>query len=330
MAESQVRLLRLIGHVQRRPGLSGPELARELGVTSRTLRRDVARLRRSGYSVAAQPGPGGGYRLGPGTLPPLPLDDTEARAVAVALSGSPRRGPAGIEAPEPGSLAKLDHLLPTPLRQRVATLRRATISLDRGRATVPTERLVALAEACQERQRVRFRYGSLDGRAGRREGEPHRLVATDEHWYLLCFDLDRSDWRTFRVDRIDEVERTGVGFVPRELDDPAAMVARAVTTAPYRFRVVVDVAAPAEAVAGVVSPSICMVEPNGEGCRLTFGADRIGWAAGFLVDLECPFWVREPEEVRRYLRQLGRTLVLAHPSGSPAGPHSSARRRGSR
>ncbi|HUY61450.1 MAG TPA: WYL domain-containing protein, partial [Candidatus Dormibacteraeota bacterium] len=221
-------------------------------------------------------------------------------------------GVAGSEAAALASLAKLDRLLPAHLRRQVTTLRATTLSLDRSRPTVPTERLVALAECCHVRETVQFRYQTGDGRRGRRRVEPYRLVATEHNWYLVAHDLDRSDWRTFRVDRIGELERTGHTFIARALADPARLVAQAVTVAPYRYRVVVEVAAPADEVSRVVPSSTSIVEPAGARARLTFGADRLDWTAAFLIDLGLPFVVQEPADLREHLLALGRRLIAAN------------------
>ncbi len=314
MPDAALRLLRLLGLLQSRPGSSGRELAGDLGVTERTLRRDVERLRGVGYAITAAPGAGGGgYRLeSRASLPSFPLDDAEAMAVAVALGVPARTGVARSEVADASSMAKLDRLLPAHLQRRVTTLRATTLSLDRSRPTVPTERLVALAECCHVRESVQFRYRSSDGQVGRRRAEPYRLVATDLNWYLVAFDLERSDWRTFRVDRMSELERTGHTFIARELADPASLVAQAVAVAPYRYRGVGELAAPADEVSRFVPSSTSMVEAAGTQSRLTFGANRLDWAAAFLIGLGLPFVVLEPSELRDHLLALGRRLITAN------------------
>ncbi len=314
MSDAAVRLLRLLALIQRRPGLAGWQLAGELAITERTLRRDVEQLRCLGYAINAAPGPsGGGYRLGSGqSLPPLPLDDAESTAVAVALGTPAQTGVAGSEAAGLASLAKLDRLLPAHLRRQVTTLRATTLSLDRSRPAVPTQRLVALAESCHVREKVQFRYQTGDGRSGGRRVEPYRLVATEENWYLVAYDLDRSDWRTFRVDRISDLVRGGHTYIPRNLADPARLVAEAVTLAPYRYRVVAELAATADQVSRLVPSSTSIVELAGQQARLTFGANRLDWAAAFLIDLGLPFVVREPVELREHLLTLAQRLIATN------------------
>jgi predicted DNA-binding transcriptional regulator YafY len=137
-------------------------------------------------------------------------------------------------------------------------------------------------------------------------------VATEEHWYLVAYDLARSDWRTFRVDRMSELERTGHTFSPRAGPDPGHLVAQAVAVAPYHFRIVAELDAPCAQVSAQIPSSVSMVEALGERTRVTFGAHRLDWAAAFLVDLGVPFVVREPDTLRRHLQELGRRLVASH------------------
>ena len=203
MLETAARLLRLLALLQARRDWSGPELAGQLGVTTRTVRNDVARLRRLGYPVHATPGLAGGYRLGVGAaLPPLLLDDEEAVAVAVGLRTAAGGTVTGIEETSRRALAKLEQVLPSRLRSRVNALQTYTVSAPARGPTVDADILTAIAAACRDRQRLRFDYRTHDGTGGARVVEPHRLVHTGRRWYLLAWDNDRHDWRTFRVDRM--------------------------------------------------------------------------------------------------------------------------------
>jgi predicted DNA-binding transcriptional regulator YafY len=315
MSESAARLLHLLGLLQRQPRWTGLELAEQLAVTTRTLRRDVDRLRGLGYVVNSGPGADGGYRLQAGSdLPPLLLDDDEATAMAVALGWSAGSALWGIEAPALTALTKLDRLLPGRLRTQVTAIRAATVALSRPAEALPADRLVPLARACESQQLVRFPYAAADGRHSDRRAEPYRLVATDRRWYLVAFDLDRQDWRTFRVDRMLEVpEVTGHTFVPRPLADPARLVADALSAAPYRYQAVVRVAAPAAEVELRIPPTVGVVEPAGRrGATLWMGADDFEFLASRLVGLGLPFEVLQPTELREHFRVLGEALRAAH------------------
>jgi predicted DNA-binding transcriptional regulator YafY len=297
--ETSARLLRLLGLLQVRPEWSGADLAERLGVTVRTLRRDVQRLRDLDYPVHSVPGVAGGYRLGSGrALPPLLLDDDEAIAVVVSLRSAASHTVAGLADASVSALAKLDQVLPARLRERTAALQHATVALTGPGPVVDPEQLAALAAACRRHQRLRLSYRSRSGSDSRRIVEPHRLVSTGYRWYLMAFDVERADWRTFRVDRITESAEAGGRFVPREPPDPAAFVARAVTSAPYRYQARVLVHAPAHVVAEEFSRTSGVVTDAGaDGCLLTTGSDSLGALTFHLAALGTDFTVLEPQEL---------------------------------
>ena len=203
MWDTPGRLLRLLSLLQLRRDWPGPELAARLEVDVRTVRRDIDRLRALGYPVSSTSGAAGGYRLEPGTdLPPLLLDDDEAVAVAVCLRTAAGGTVAGIEEAALRALAKLDRLLPTRLRGRAGALSAATVAMTGQRPVIDADDLAAIAAACRDHEVLRFDYRTNDGATSRRTVEPLRLVHTGRLWYLVAWDRDRGDWRTFRVDRI--------------------------------------------------------------------------------------------------------------------------------
>ncbi len=307
------RLLRLLGLLQRRSAWSGNDLAERLEVDTRTVRRDVDRLRLLGYQIKGTPGAGGGYRLGGGSdVPPLLFDDDEAMAVAVVLGVSATTAVPGIERGALAALAKLDRLLPPRLRTQLAALRATTVPLVSPSELVSTECLVELAQACDNCQRAVFSYKTQDGRHSRRRVEPHRLVATDRRWYLVAYDLERADWRTFRVDRIADLEVVGHVFVPRPLADPARMVAEGITTAGYAHRAIVLVNAAPDEVARLVAPQVGVLAPEGDKTRVELGFDGLDWAAGYLIGLGLEFEVIEPLSLREHMSALGERLRDAH------------------
>jgi predicted DNA-binding transcriptional regulator YafY len=314
MAEPAARLLRLLGLLQRRAGWSAADLAERLEVDSRTVRRDVDKLRSLGYQIQGNPGVGGGYRLGGGTdVPPLLFEDDEAMAVAVVLGVSAAAAVPGIERGALTALAKLDRLLPPRLRAQLTALRAATVSLASPTEVVPTENLVGLAQACESHQRATFSYVAQDGRHSERRVEPYRLVATDRRWYLVAYDLDRDDWRTFRVDRASAVTITGHTFQPRPLDDPARMVAEGISTSGYAYRAVVLVKAPLLEVARLISPYAGVGKRQGDHTRVEMGVDDFNWLAGYLIGLGLEFEVIEPVELRDHVSALADRLHRSHP-----------------
>lgn len=311
MLDTSARLLRLLSLLQARPQWTGTALADHLGVTTRTVRRDIDRLRTLGYPVDAAPGVGGGYRLGAGgNLPPLLLDDDEAVAVAVALSVS-AAAVVGVEQSALAALTKLDRLMPTRLRGRVMAIRSSTVSLAPPGDAVDADVLVALAQACQGHERATITYRPRDREAGERRIEPYRLVATGRRWYLLARDIDRDAWRTYRVDRIDQARLTGHRFVPIELPDVATMVGEAITTAPYRYQALIIVDMPPHELAKRMPPTVGVVAPHPRGAQLTVGSDSLDGMTAHLVALGTGFEVLEPRELREHIATVGARLLPA-------------------
>lgn len=316
MAESAARLLSLLSLLQRRPVWNGNELAERLRVEPRTVRRDVERLRGLGYRVDSAPGASGGYRLAGGAdVPPLLFDDDEAMAVAVVLGVSAGAAVPGIERGALGALTKLDRLLPARLRSQLAALRAASVSLvSPATELVSGETLISLARGCDDCVRVTFGYQRGDGVRTERRVEPYRLVATDRRWYLVAYDLDREDWRTFRVDRVSGVTVTGHTFVPRPLRDPAAIVAEGITTTGYAHRAVVRVPVSPEEAARRIPAHVGVVRPVAGGAEVAIGVDSFDWLAGYLIGLGLAFEAVEPPALREHLAALGSRLAGANRS----------------
>ena len=322
LADTASRLLRLLGLLQRRPTWTGPELSDALGIDARTVRRDVERLRGLGYQVDANPGASGGYRLGVGSqMPPLLLDEEEATAVAVVLGVMASVAVPGVERGALAALTKLDRLLPPRLRGQLVSLRASTVALMPRMEAVPAEQLVSLARACDVHERVTFSYRAADGVESERRAEPHRLVATDRRWYVVAFDLDRNDWRTFRVDRAESVALTGHTFVPRRLDDPGRMVAEGIATASSNYLAVVRVLAPLDEVAARIGPTTGVLTDRGSETIVELGADDFDWLVGYVTGLGWDFELLEPIEWRSRMIALGRRMTSAHRGRSESGRH---------
>ncbi|MBA9002360.1 helix-turn-helix transcriptional regulator [Thermomonospora cellulosilytica] len=313
MSETSVRLLRLLALLQSRPIWSGAELAERLGVTTRTVRNDIERLRIIGYRIDSTTGTAGGYRLGAGgVLPPLLLDDEEAVAVAIGLHAAMAGTVGGIEETALRALAKLQQMLPSRLRHRVASLRSATVAVTGRGPTVDAETLTRIAAAVRDRERLRFDYRSHDGTTGRREVEPHRLVFTGYRWYLLAWDGARDDWRTFRADRIDLRTPNGPRFTPRPVpDDPVAHVLRGTASTAWRHPARVRLHVPYEDMAARLPPAAGLLTPDGEHTILETGSDSLDNQAAFLGSLGVPFTVLDPPELRAHLRVLAARYAAA-------------------
>jgi predicted DNA-binding transcriptional regulator YafY len=315
MLETSGRLLRLLSLLQAHRDWPGTELAGRLGVTTRTLRRDVDKLRQLGYPVHAAPGTAGGYRLGAGAvLPPLLLDDEEAVAVAVGLRTAAGGTVAGIEETSLRALAKLEQVLPSRLRERVNALQAVTVPLPGAGPPVDPAVLTAIASAARDRQRIRFRYTGHDGTESSRAADPHHLVFTGRRWYLLAWDPAREDWRTFRADRISSAQVTGPRFPPREAPggDAAAYVSRSIASAPYHYQARIRLHAAAGAVAERIPPTIGQLEPEGEhACIVRTGAESLDVLAIYVSLIGIEFEVLDPPELAEHLLVLAGRLTRA-------------------
>src|SRR5689334_18966583 len=250
MIETSARLLKLLTLLQSPRDWTGAELAGKLQVSPRTVRTDIDRLRGLGYPVDATRGSVGGYRLGAGgSLQPLLLDDDEAVAVVIGLRKAAEL--TGLEESSLQALTKLEQVLPSRLRRRVNSIATYTVQVphDEPAPLFDPELLTQLTALCRDREQLTFDYLSHRADASRRKVEPYRVVNWGRRWYLVAFDLDRQDWRTFRVDRISPRIPTGPRFTPRELPedgDLASYVSRRVSAAAWRYRATVLIHAPAE------------------------------------------------------------------------------------
>jgi predicted DNA-binding transcriptional regulator YafY len=211
--DASARLLRLLTLLQARATWSGTDLAARLDVTARTLRRDVERLRALGYPVESSTGLAGGYKLGEGaSLPPIHLDEEEATAVFVGLHTAAGTDVTGADTAAIRALSKLERVLPARLKRRLATLRTSLLRLADHTPSISLADVSTLAVACSERLITRFAYGDHGGSPSRRAVEPHRIVRLGQRWYLVAWDVQKEQWRTFRLDRMRKPETIGQRF----------------------------------------------------------------------------------------------------------------------
>ncbi|MEU7135961.1 YafY family protein [Streptomyces sp. NPDC046261] len=318
MVDTSGRLLKLLSLLQDHGDWRGGELAERLGVSGRTVRRDVERLRGLGYPVHAIQGVAG-YRLGTGgRLPPLLLDEDEATAVVVGLRTAADASVAGAEEHALRALAKLEEVLPSRLRQRVSTLHTATVRAGTAPAPkVSAATLMAVAEACRRREVLRFDYASPRGGRTVRSVEPRSLVSFDRHWYLVAWDTDRADWRTFRVDRLTPRTPTGPRFTPRELPDGdvATYLAHRLSWRAWPFQATVTLHEAAEAVADRVWPGMGVLEPVDERSSLLhLGADSVRDLTWMITSVDADFTLTHaPPGLAEALRaQATRCLKASH------------------
>ncbi|MDO9407338.1 YafY family protein [Patulibacter sp.] len=334
MLETSARLLRLLSLLQMHRDWTGGQLADELEITPRTVRRDVEKLRSLGYPVNAAPGVAGGYRLGAGSeLPPLLLDDDEAVAVAVGLrtaaSGS---SVVGIEESSLRALAKLDQVLPPALRRRVGAVHAYTVPVPGSGPEVDAEALSTIAGACRDRVELRFGYGTHDGVRSRRVVEPHRMVHLYGRWYLVAFDQTREDWRTFRVDRITSRLAQGRRCPRREPPDAdlAAYVMRQVSATRGRYRARVRLHGSKTALQPRVPGYFgTLTEIDEHCCLLEVAAGWMGGLAVQVASIGVDFTVLEPpefaEEVRALAVRFGAAARATDDAAAPAADDGASR-----
>ncbi|WP_053202269.1 helix-turn-helix transcriptional regulator [Jiangella muralis] len=312
MTGTSARMLALLSLMQSRPAWTGSELAERLGVSARTIRYDVDRLRELGYPVDAARGPAGHYRLGAGArLPPLLLDDEEAVAVAIGLrAGS---GVAGIEESSARALTKLEQVLPHRLRRQVAAVNDALSQGPENTGSnvadpvVDASVLTTLAAAIRDHEQVRFGYRGRSDTAPPLAVEPYRLVNWQRHWYLVGRD-PASGWHPYRVDWMSLRMRTGRRFAPAVLPggDYTAFVLREVASAGWSVHARITVLAPAADVLARINPTVGVVESVDDStCVLVTGADSPEMIAVYIGMLGLDFHVTSPPELVEHLRVLG-------------------------
>jgi predicted DNA-binding transcriptional regulator YafY len=310
MAETSARLLSLLSLLQTPREWPGPELARRLEVTTRTVRNDVERLRRMGYPVQATRGAVGGYRLSAGAaMPPLLLEDDEAVAVAVSLRTATGGAVEGLEETALRALTKLQQVLPPRLGRRVDALQSHTVRVSGQRRGPHVEGglLALIAATARDREIMRFRYSDHSGAGTERRVEPYRLVNWGRRWYLVAFDLERAGWRTFRVDRVAGPRTIGHRFTLRPLPatDIAAYVAANTRQVQMKVRGRVIVHAPAEEVAARMGSWSSSIEPQGpDRCLVQLGGRSVDDIAFWLGVLESDFDVVDSPELAAAVRRI--------------------------
>ena len=316
MSDPTARTLSLLALLQTHRFWSGTELADRLGVSARTVRRDVDRLRELGYRVDAAPGVDGGYQLAAGAaVPPLLVDEDEAVALSVGLRAAAGASIEGIDETTVRLLAKLDQVLPDRLRRRVEALH-SNVEVLRWvpKETVSAAWLTVLAQGCRDREEVRFGYTRKDGEESSRLVRPHQLVSVGQRWYLVAWDCRREDWRTFRVDRMVDPVLAGARF--DELSLPAASAAdfvaaglRAVTE---QHEAVVVLSGEPDEIDRLAHWFRGDLTPESDGrTRMRLTAESLEWLAGMIAVLATSFpadVIDAPPEVRARLIDAVRNL----------------------
>ncbi|WP_091046904.1 helix-turn-helix transcriptional regulator [Glycomyces sambucus] len=325
------RMLSLLATLQTGRSFGGGDLAARIGVSPRTLRRDVDRLREYGYPVETRPGPGGHYRLTAGAaMPPLMLEDDEAVAVLLGLAALASTGSAAegsVDEAATRAYGKVEQYLPKRLRHRIARLH---ASLDTGDVAAPSTSagyLSELADAIAQRRVAAFDYRRANGAASSRRVEPHRQVHHLQRWYLLAWDLDKGDWRVFRTDRIDALRVSTTGFAPRSA--PPALDYLVEGIRGNRERVVFTIAAPAGPVAEAFRHDTVELTPIEDGARtrVVMHQDSWVWPLATLASLDAGFTIEAPLRfMAGYRGFAARLAAAAGADARPEGDRSEAAR----
>ena len=315
------RALQLLSLLQTHRLWQGAELAARLEVTERTVRRDIDRLRDLGYPVDATTGTEGGYRLATGAhLPPLVFDDDEAVAVAVGLRSAAGAAISGMDESSLRALTKIEQLLPNRLRRQVSALHTSISSTQWATDSdvIDPEALSVLAVACRDREEVRFAYQRRDGQTSQRLVEPHQLVTASRRWYLVAWDQHRHEWRTFRLDRLQEPRLAGRHFTQRDIPggDAASFLSTTLGSPPHRDQATIEIGAPfadAEDVLQWVDHTIEKIEA--ESCLVQIRSEDLGRLAMTVarVALTVPVEVIEPAELADAVKHLADHLTVSPP-----------------
>lgn len=317
MANTSMRTLKLLSLLQTHRFWPGTELAGRLGVSPRTLRRDVDRLRELGYPVRAQRGADGGYQLAAGAaLPPLVVDDEEAVALAVGLQLAAQGAIEGIAESSVRALAKVLTVMPPRLRRRAEALTAMTVPASWGTGpqdAVDPDVLTVLALACRDSERIRFGYATAAGERTDRLVEPHRVVILGRRWYLAGYDLGRHDWRSFRLDRLTAPRGTGTRFRPRKLPaaDAAAFVRASLDSVSAGYEVEVLIQAPASAVRQRIGRWAAVEDIDATRCLVRMTTDSLDWPIMALGAVGAGFQVVSPPELLDRVHDWGRRFSLA-------------------
>lgn len=319
---TSTRILELLGLLQARRHWSGEELATRLEVSQRTLRRDVDGLQELGYPIITTRGTGGGYQLGSGAaLPPLVLNEDEAAATVMGLKDVATGNHAVPAGAAISAMAKIVQVLPARIRGRISSL--TTVAAEpgtEGGAITDVTALTTVALACRDSDTVTFTYESSRSTRTLRTVQPHKVVTVENRLYLVAWDVERGDWRTFRVDRITDPQRTGKRFAPRSLpvEDPVDYVRSQLGSMPTRYRVHATVHAPARRVREEII-HYGVVEPRGDdSCDVFIAAESLDWAVFCLCAIDAPFVVHGPPEA---VEHMGLWADRLRHASAPRGTH---------
>jgi predicted DNA-binding transcriptional regulator YafY len=311
MYHPTTRVLTTLELLQAHPRLSGPQIAERLEVDNRTVRRYIMMLQDLGIPVESERGRYGAYYLRPGfKLPPMMFTDDEALALTLGLLLSRRLGITTETPAAEGALAKIERVLPPAVRDQVsAVLAAVTTDLSLPASSPVSDILVTLSAAVRERQRVHIAYTAWSNRFTERDLDPYGVVFLSGRWYVPGYCHLRHDTRMFRLDRIARAELRDAHFVYPDSFDCVGYVQESLANMPGAWKVEVLLDTSFERARELVSPSDATLDPHPDGVMLRCAVENLGWVAGLLAGLNCPFTVIQPPELRNEIRGLAERLV---------------------
>jgi predicted DNA-binding transcriptional regulator YafY len=305
-------VLAVLELLQSQVRMSGPELARRVGVDDRTLRRYVALLEELGIPVVAERGRFGGYALVAGfKLPPLMFTNDEALALSVGLVAACSLGLADAASAVAGAQAKLERVMPQALKRRLRAIDE-TVAFDLSHRNVPpavNAALVTLSAAAQARQRVHLRYRSYENQETARDFDTYGLVWRGGRWYAVGYCHLRRDVRSFRLDRVNSLDPLPASFGRPEEFDALDHLERSVATMPRAHAVDVLLYTDLDRARRATFDAFGVLTPEGEAVRLSAQTDDLDWFARELARLPFDFAVLSPPALRAALRRQGARLV---------------------
>jgi predicted DNA-binding transcriptional regulator YafY len=309
MVTPTTRLLTLLEILQARGLLSSRDLAERLEVDQRSVRRYVAMLQGLGLPVEGERGRHGGYRLRRGfKLPPLMFTDDEALALTLGLLGARSTGLAAAAPAVEGALAKIDRVLPETVREQVRMVQES-LHLDFGlSSSAPSpasSTVLTLSRAVSERRRTLVRYQSSQGRESHRAVDVYGMVFRVGFWYVVGWCHKALAVRTFRIDRMSEVELTDQTFsLPDDFNTHEHLL-RSLKEMyePWRMEVLMDTTM--EEAQRWLPSMVGSLTPTEGGVLLSSRSNNLDWMAYVLARIPWPTQVRGPAELAKTLAKLG-------------------------
>jgi predicted DNA-binding transcriptional regulator YafY len=311
MYHPTTRVLAVLELLQTHRRLTGIEMAQRLEVNIRTLRRYITILQDLGIPIIAQRGRYGAYELGVGhKLPPMLFTNTEALSIALGLHSVQYLGLPEIAPAIESARAKLERVLPLELRDPFRALAKAvTLDWSKGQMPLSSEIILTLSNAVHLRRRTHLLYLSGEGEETEREFDPYGLAYHQGKWYVVGWCGLRQDLRSFRLDRMKQVDLTETVFEPPEEFDAMAYVVQAIATLPRQYAFEIKLLADFASVEDEIMDVLGIIEPLNDGRVLHGSTDDLEWLARQLARFSFDFVVLEPEGLRIALRHLAEKLI---------------------